>query len=146
MTCSCGSVWSKFESGAWEKTVLGRIDHCKDCEDLLRFNHIRPELADFVWEMEALLRKHDEKKRGWELEDENWLMRRLLDEIGEVIEAVNPTMGGDQKAVIRYLLGELMRLTYRTTSRDPKLVQRELIDVANFCMFLHYRLGVKANG
>jgi NTP pyrophosphatase (non-canonical NTP hydrolase) len=142
LICRCGSKWTLEERGWTRIDGLG----CSFCCRLIPVSHVelRPELREFAEEMEVMLRRHDEKKRGWELENPNWLMRRLLDELGEVIEAMNPTMGADHKAVSRYLLAELMRLTYHTTAKDKNHVRRELVDVANFCMFLHYTLGEKA--
>ena len=137
--CGCGSSWGRGEDDWYRVKGPG----CSFCRQLLAKARIklREPVQAFAEEMEALLRYHDERKSGWEIEDPAWLFRRVLDELGEVIEAINPMMGADQKAIIRYLLGELMRLSYTTAAMDTRIVQRELIDVANFCMFLHYKLG-----
>lgn len=136
--CGCGTTWTSVDGG-WSRT---KGPGCSLCTELLAKKELRSELRVFAEEMEALLQYHDDRKSGWEIEDPSWLFRRILDEVGEVIEAINPMMGSDSKAVIRYILGELMRMSYGTAAMDRKLVRRELVDVANFCMFLHYRLGV----
>lgn len=138
--CGCGSAWALRE-GHWTRTGGPGCSFCRKLIPVSRIE-LRPELRAFAEEMESLLQYHDDRKSGWEIEDPSWLFRRILDEVGEVIEAINPMMGADSKAVIRYILGELMRMSYGTAAMDRKLVRRELIDVANFCMFLHYRLGV----
>jgi len=44
---------------------------------------LRPVLRDFVYEMEATL-KHNDHKRGWDKESLEWLMVKLMEEVGEL--------------------------------------------------------------
>ena len=71
---------------------------------------LRTPLKDFALVMESILKENDHKG-GWEWDTPQQLMTRLDEEVGELHQAFR--------------------------DNDPYLVQKELVDVANFCMMIY---------
>ena len=86
----------------------------------VRRRRIRPELAEFIAEMEDVLRENDHKS-GWDTLSYNALFCRIRDEFEEMgreyKDAIDPEMASYEAESIQNM-------------------RREAIDIANFCMFL----------
>lgn len=104
-----------------------------------RQSTLRPELRWFAEQMEAQLKKNDHKG-GWQEDRNADLMRRIVDELGEVYEAARSKYETKGATVTHYLLGQLWDLfgdTFTLSAKGkPKKIIKELTDVANFCMMI----------
>ena len=86
-------------------------DHLKDVRT--KANSLRTDLLYFAEEMEAKLRKNDHKTEA-----------RLL----------------PPEALLRKLQLELEEFKVAYEYETPEAARWELVDIANFCMLLHYRM------
>src|ERR1039458_4669935 len=120
---------------------------------------LRPEVAAFAQMMEKKLRSNDHKgKAGWKSADTQYLLARLCDETGELLESFTgphadqpyrgllisshhlrtaarvlrdytPTLTGDYASIVPTRGVDTTRGIYSTSVE-------EAVDVANFCMML----------
>jgi len=88
---------------------------------------IRPEVAKFAQQMEHVLRENDHKT-GWNNMDCDELLHRIRDEVKELSEACYKVR------VARTNIGKHPP-DYNLRVRE---MEKEAIDVANFCMFLYH--------
>ena len=105
---NCGAFMELSEDGDY--ILYSAFDAVKGA-----LNELRPEVLAFARLMEAQLRENDHKG-GWHGADEDYLLKRLNDEVIELTEAC------DQRG-------------YAPKSQR-KNVGREAADVANFAMML----------
>jgi len=89
---------------------------------------VRPEVAKFALEMEYVLRENDHKT-GWESMDCDKLVHRIRDEVKELSEACYKV------GVARDNIRKKRTSNYNLRVRE---MEKEAIDVANFCMFLYH--------
>jgi NTP pyrophosphatase (non-canonical NTP hydrolase) len=98
---------------------------------------MRSALKNFAVLQEQVLRSHDESKgeASWKTDSAQALASRLTEEFGEVL-----THLFGQDPVCDFLIASLRdHVEESGVSLDykPETMQRELADVANFCMMLH---------
>ena len=83
---------------------------------------MRESVQKFSEAMETVLKEHD-WKGGWEQEDFSYLWNRLLDEIEELKKQLERARLLQTKEVILSI-------------PNKKLINKEAVDVANFCMMI----------
>ena len=98
---------------------------------------IRNELKDFAERQEKVLRIHDSLKGqdGWKGDSVQALTSRLIEELGEVVSHLF-----GQDSVCDFLVASMRDHVEEcgvSLDYDADTFQKELADVANFCMMLH---------